>query len=1241
MADEQQNMGSFATKAAALKKQMQPLEHPWLEENIDSTWDNPYFERTKADARAMHNRGEVTDQDANDWLVVNKMKDDGVWNLSKEDAQYAHSRKLITDEQANAFMDYRRMEYDGNMQAGKYLLDRLSAGGDKEAVLSEMEGLSIPMYGPEDLVADIITGGTISLMRTSIKTIAKQGAKQTIKKTAQMAALDASFGAVAGGTMTGVGFVTDSGTVQLLSGLISPLGASVMLGLGRNGLKQFLMNVKLKNKKLADEMLDAVKGAETDDEFAKIIRQELGEAELEAVKPELVPYKPKTKQIEVREQTDTPRNLEHLDVATGDEAIKSVSIMEAMRTGETAIEGVKPSKLVENIEKRGTVKAVDLIDEVRKTFADEIDTSRRGGRKGKGTTVTHKAQEAEAEIELKKMAQWSGQRVKDMKEVIGWGENLQAAVTTARRQTRAFNKVFGQYTDEINGLIQKTVTFADELKALEHIRLFGKMTRVVYGVRSEWGRGLESYKMPWMKSGFDFDALPADSMKLLEKSERKRVQQILSAFKSAKNPRMKALRARNVNRGRFLLGMLEFEQAMLLSHPLTQAVNIAGNTGTLMWRNAAAYAATNVDAWKIAGGWRRPLSRDEMAMRAAHYQLTSFGDAMVQSFYLPKDQMVDAFKQSRAQKAHMGKQLTDTIMGLDDVGTVWKAAWSGEAQLDNFAKYAEESRGALPDDINSIMIPFGKGKTIGETQIKLPRAMNMPIGNLIRLGFHGLTAGDELFKTINYRQALSELAYREVMKNGGTVVSDTGTTTLFKLSPETIDQAVALQLKNPTDEMLTEAMKVQRRETFTNQLDQVTGGIESVLNAPGIGPMLRMAFLPFYKIAVNLPKYALQQTPLGATAKWQKEAIAAGGKAKYEIYARWTMGTTIMLASGYLYSQGKLTGHIPADRRGSAEVAGVQEYSYITDDGEMIDISKIEPLAYLAGMSADLTKAGSDTLTYILDPVLREEAELELNHVMMGWLNAFIKPVMEKSVMKGVKEAVDVFIAPDRMNWDKLAVRQMEKYMPRLLNFATEMSGHQEEMREARSMMEAWNRKWGTLAAENERAHPKRHLVYGTPVKRTERAFALLNQKKLSDDPVLQEMWRVAANPEKISPKFTIDGIEIDITDDYDAYDRIQDIIAESNLKRDLTDWIASDTYQNITDVKLQRTSIMEIIRDYRVHARETAFMDSPLFGDEREKFEKDFEREIQIGIGKKYRKDPKSLHDYWTNKFFNIKENK
>jgi hypothetical protein len=527
MAEEIKSMFSFASKAEVLKAKMQPEQKEkslagkavdLFKEQPKTVWDNPYFSLSKEEAMAQHEQGLVSDDDANDYIVSNLIKDKGMWELNKEQAMYAHKRGFVNDDQAQAFVEFQTMSYDMNQTAGKYVLYEIARGRGKEDVLAELEGLSIPMYGPEDLVADLLTGGTISLMRTGLKAAAKAGAKSTVKQVGKAAVVDAAFGAAAGGAMTGAGFITDSGTVQLLSGLLTPLGASVVLGMGRNGLKQWLKGIKKNNPKFAKQLQETL--ADSDDDLTRLIKEELDEAVMESVTPEFTTTPAKLRQARSADilphlEDTNVTGLERLNRVTGEESIKSVSIMKAIQEGTSGTE-TKPSKMIDVIESKGDVKATDLIREVNDHFADDIDKARGGKAKpGKGRVTTEK-QEKEALEELNKIAEWTGSRVKDMKKVVGWGENLQEAMKTVRRQTRAFNKVFAQYTDEIGDMVDNAVSFADELRALR-------------------------------KTKFDFDSIPAEQMRNLEKSERKRVQQVLSGFRKAKNRRMQALRARNTN----------------------------------------------------------------------------------------------------------------------------------------------------------------------------------------------------------------------------------------------------------------------------------------------------------------------------------------------------------------------------------------------------------------------------------------------------------------------------------------------------------------------------------------------------------------------------------------------------------------------------------------------------------------------------------------------------------------------
>ncbi|MBW2636601.1 MAG: hypothetical protein JRC86_03580, partial [Deltaproteobacteria bacterium] len=520
----------YARKAEGLQERM----------DQDAVFENPVYLAPEEQVRFQHQAGHITDEELVEYNLVNKLRNKGMWHMSKKEAQTSLAKGFVTKDMASAYIEFQGMKASMHENVGSYVLSQITQGIDMEEIQAEMNGLEIPIYGPEDLAADVLTFGAVSAYKIGIKQTMKLGAEQIAKSTAR----ETAFGATAGAAMTGVGFVTDSGTVQLLSGLLTPMGASVVLGMTRNTLKQFLMQLKRGNPKAAKAIVEAAEETPSD-KFLAMMRAELDEAELGTTKQGERLYEPHINTL--RNGTEpTPHQLKQdaeISKVSPTDGIKSQSIMQAIKKGETIDTEGLPSKMVENIEKRGNVEATDLIDEVRKTFVTDIDKA-RGGTPDPitGTRVPWKQQEAEALTELKKMAEWTGQRVPDMKKIVGYGQDLQQAVRVARRQTRAFNQVFGQYTDEIKGLIKDARTFEDELKALEHIRLFGQMTQSVYGVRSEWGRGLQAYNMPWMKSKFDFESVPTQELKKMKHSERAKVKKILKGFDRAKGRRMQSLR---------------------------------------------------------------------------------------------------------------------------------------------------------------------------------------------------------------------------------------------------------------------------------------------------------------------------------------------------------------------------------------------------------------------------------------------------------------------------------------------------------------------------------------------------------------------------------------------------------------------------------------------------------------------------------------------------------------------------
>jgi len=287
----------------------------------------------------------------------------------------------------------------------------------------------------------------------------------------------------------------------------------------------------------------------------------------------------------------------------------------------------------------------------------------------------------------------------------------------------------------------------------------------------------------------------------------------------------------------------------------------------------------------------------------------------------------------------------------------------------------------------------------------------LPLGTIIRTPFNGLVAGDEIFKTLNYHVERNKKLFRSVYEGGHgpldwNSVKGRMTTLMDENNPAFMDIHYA-------------AKKSMRYETFTTDLDNFTNLGAKALSVPYIGPVLKLTTMPIYKVVVNLPKYALQQTPLGALARWQRDALSKGGAERYEILARWALGTTILTGAAALYENGMITGRQPHSQREAWKNNGIQEYAYLKEnkDGSKSSLSygQIDPPAFLMGIGADLAQAYDLSAMAVIDP----EAEIELNEIMMAWLTAFTEPLMSKTILTSAADTIKLVTEPDRMNVDK------------------------------------------------------------------------------------------------------------------------------------------------------------------------------------------------------------------------------
>jgi hypothetical protein len=91
------------------------------------------------------------------------------------------------------------------------------------------------------------------------------------------------------------------------------------------------------------------------------------------------------------------------------------------------------------------------------------------------------------------------------------------------------------------------------------------------------------------------------------------------------------------------------------------------------------------------------------------------------------------------------------------------------------------------------------------------------------------------------------------------------------------------------------ALKRARDLTFQAELGQGTfgKGVAQALNSSP-GTVIQMTAVPFFKIAVNLTKFAAVHSPMAPLAKSWRKDFMAGGIRRYEALGRLATGGALM-----------------------------------------------------------------------------------------------------------------------------------------------------------------------------------------------------------------------------------------------------------------------------------------------------------------------------------------------------------
>lgn len=815
--------------------------------------------------------------------------------------------------------------------------------------------------------------------------------------------------------------------------------------------------------------------------------------------------------------TDIPKKPGTLK--KGDRNLEAVKILRKQKDGSEPVFSDKLTDDIESFVDGNNKNAADLMRHIYEEAAPTIDAARKLG-------TTNKETEGSATKLLKETAKLHG---KDEKSTFASLRSMVGSVFTDMQdmttKVRAMNRFFVNYATSVDRLIDNSRSFQDKLKALEHIKFLEEMQAMVYGVRSESGRLLQSYNMKWQKGRFDFQNLPTEGLEDIRMTSEARIDEALKHYRKAKTTGQKMCRARNLGRNRLLGGLLEYVQLNLLYNPVTQAVNILSQTGTYAWKTMHR---------SLAIGWDATINGNPKALQ----ELTAWAEGT-------KAGLTDAFRLVR-RTDKKAISLAKHIEQDPEVGKFWKAMWTGDSYTDPLKKLEGE----------------GSESYFAHMLQKAPGALQ-PIGKLLRWPFHGLTAFDEAFKNVGYHAELHSNLLREGWSRG--------------LNGQDLDLWMQSALKEPPVAVHFEALRSAREMTFQDPLDKFAGGLEKALNSGNVGLTTRILAAPFFKITVNMMKYAGRNSVFApASRQWRKE-WTAGGIKRYEAVSRMLTGTAIMAVSERMYASGVITGRCPEPLRELWQAEGRQEYS-VKIGGQWYSYKRLEPLATLIGLAADMHMA----VDY-LD--LYDQDQIDSKELFWAMMATVTSPVTSKTWMTSMEELLGLVAGHSNMNAEKFALRQAEKFVPGSAGLSQAQTTFNDDplVREMRNASDLFWKKVDTT-----KMSPRQHSIYGTDLIKEPAALGLFMTKAPAADPVIAEMVNIKCNVERPEDRFTPwgapPGVSVKMTDE--QYIRYNQIIAELPMRESLNYIINHPDYLAVRDpdtrskiLKGQISNIREIAR--------------------------------------------------------------
>ena len=441
-------------------------------------------------------------------------------------------------------------------------------------------------------------------------------------------------------------------------------------------------------------------------------------------------------------------------------------------------------------------------------------------------------------------------------------------------------------------------------------------------------------------------------------------------------------------------------------------------------------------------------------------------------------------------------------------------------------------------------------------------------GEIIRLPGRFLTAEDQLFKSVGYRQELWGQALRKAKAEGK------GIKRAYEIMDDPAKNFPDIQLK---------AQETARYQTFTNPLGSTGQKVQGIINNH---PWTRY-IAPFVRTPVNIVKYAGERTPFGIFAKSYKDAIKKGGAEADLARARVALGSTAMASVSMLANDGLITGRGPADYRENNVLreTGWQPYSIRVGD-TYYAYNRFEPVGILFGLAADW----ADIYKYANKSFTEENGpELGKLAAMLG--ASFTENITNKTFLTGVSDFINVMFNPDRYG-----ERSIQRFMGSFVPTASYYVRKAEDpiMRDAQNLTDQYLNRIPGLSTEL----PAKRNVFGEVRTFTKGAapkwmggigetFSPVAKSTIKNDIVFEELSKLKIIP--VKPKRQISGVDIDSK----QYESLLKEMLSLNTKNRIKDFIESPVYDGLLPM-FKIEEIKKIISEDQKTAREMTVIKNP-----------------------------------------------